>query len=82
MKKLYRTKKERILAGVLGGLGVYFNVDPTVLRISFVLIILITGFFPGMIAYIIAIFIIPLEPEKEETETVVDIDVEENKEDK
>jgi len=62
MKKLYRSRTNRILAGILGGLGDYYSIDATVLRIFAILGILITGLFPGVIAYIIAIFIIPEEP--------------------
>lgn len=60
-KKLYRSRKNRILAGVLGGFGDYFNLDPTILRIAWILVTLFTGFFPGVIAYFLAILIIPEE---------------------
>lgn len=58
-KKLYRSEKNRILAGILGGLGEYFDVDPTVLRLGWLLVFVFTGIFPGLLAYIIAIFIVP-----------------------
>lgn len=61
MKKLYRSKEDRVVAGIAGGLGEYFNVDPTILRIAWVFVVLMTGIFPGVIAYIIALFIIPHE---------------------
>lgn len=61
MKKLYRSKSNMAVAGVLGGLGEYFSIDPVVLRVFFVLFVLLTGVFPGVIAYILAILIIPLE---------------------
>lgn len=81
MKKLYRTREERLVSGVFGGLGIYFNIDPTILRIAFVFFVLVTGFFPGVIAYILAIAIIPLEEEKadnsKQKETVVDVEAEE-----
>lgn len=59
MKKLYRSKENKVWKGILGGLGEYFNVDPVLLRVVFIFFVLITGFFPGVLAYIIAIFIIP-----------------------
>jgi phage shock protein PspC (stress-responsive transcriptional regulator) len=59
MKRLYRSKKNRILAGVIGGLGEYFNIDPVLLRLIWVLVVVFTGFFPGTIAYIIALVIVP-----------------------
>lgn len=59
MKKLYRSEKNKIFAGILGGLGEYYNIDPVVLRIGFLFIVFITGFVPGVLAYLISIFIIP-----------------------
>lgn len=61
MKKLERSRTDRMIAGVLGGFGTYFNIDAVLLRVVFVFSVLITGFFPGVIAYIIAIFIMPEE---------------------
>lgn len=60
-KKLYRYVEGRIFAGVLMGFAKYFSVDVTMLRVLFVLLVLITGFFPGIVAYIIAIFIMPIK---------------------
>ena len=60
-KKLYRSKTSRVLAGVCGGLGEYLQVDPVMLRLIWVLITLVSGFFPGVIGYIIAVIIIPEE---------------------
>ncbi|MCP6726684.1 MAG: PspC domain-containing protein [Patescibacteria group bacterium] len=59
MKKLYRSKENRIFAGVVGGLGEYFSVDPVALRMGWIFILVFTGFAPGIVAYIISIFIIP-----------------------
>ena len=61
-KKLYRSEKNKIFAGICGGLGEYFNIDPTALRLAWLLIVIFTGVFPGVIAYILAIFVIPLPP--------------------
>ena len=60
MNKLYRSKKNRIIAGVCGGLGEYFKIDPTVVRLLWVLFSLSGG--AGVLAYIIAWIIIPEEP--------------------
>lgn len=62
MKKLYKNEHDEVLTGVIGGIGEYFSIDPTVLRIAFVVLVLITGVFPGIIAYIIAYFLIPERP--------------------
>jgi phage shock protein C len=62
MKKLYRSEKNKIFAGVCGGLAEYFNIDVTILRLFWMLIVIFTGIFPGVIAYILAIFIMPPHP--------------------
>jgi len=59
MKKLYRSKENKVWKGVLGGFGEYYNTDPTLLRVLFVIFVIVTGIFPGVLAYIIAIFMIP-----------------------
>lgn len=59
MKKLYRSKTNRILTGIIGGLGEYLNMDPVVLRLLFVVLVIFTGIFPGVIAYFIAMAIVP-----------------------
>ncbi len=61
-KKLYRSTKERIIAGVCGGIAEYFDVDPTLIRLLWILIVLLGGV--GIIAYIIASIIIPKNPEE------------------
>lgn len=61
-KKLYKSDANRVWTGVIGGFGEYFNVDPTVLRVIFAFFVLVTGFFPGVFAYIVAIFLIPEKP--------------------
>jgi phage shock protein PspC (stress-responsive transcriptional regulator) len=61
-KRMYRSEKNRVLAGICGGIGEYFGVDPVALRLAWMLIVIFTGIFPGVIAYILAIFIIPLPP--------------------
>ena len=56
-KRLYRSRKNRIIAGVCGGVGEYFNIDPVIARI---LAIIIPGF--GWFAYLVCALIIPEEP--------------------
>lgn len=67
MKKLYRARNERIIAGVCGGLGQYFDLDPTVIRLIWGVALLATGCFPMLIGYILAWAIIPEEPVAGET---------------
>jgi len=61
-KKLYRSTSNKLLAGVCGGIAEYFNIDATLLRLFWMLIVIFTGIFPGVIAYILAIVIMPLPP--------------------
>jgi phage shock protein C len=58
-KKLYRSRSDRMIAGVCGGLGEYLAVDPVWLRLGFVMLLFATGF--GFWAYIILWIIIPEE---------------------
>ena len=59
MKKIYRSQKDKKIAGIFGGLGELFSIDPTLLRLAFVFIGLITGAFPAIIAYLVGWVIIP-----------------------
>jgi len=59
-KKLYRSRNDRMLAGVCGGLAEYFGVDATIVRILMVLFALAGG--PGLILYIVLMLIIPESP--------------------
>lgn len=58
-KKLYRSNTNKVFAGICGGLGEYFEVDPIVIRLFWMLTVILSGVFPGLIAYIIALFIVP-----------------------
>ena len=62
MKKLYRSSDNRYVAGVLGGLSDYLNVDATVLRLIFV-ILLIMSFSTIALVYLVAALIIPKDVE-------------------
>lgn len=61
-KKLYRSRTKRTLSGVCGGLEDYFEIDVTIIRLVWVLISIMSGIFPGIVAYVIAVFIIPEQP--------------------
>jgi len=60
-KRLYRSGREKILGGVCGGIAEYFNVDPVLIRLLWVILSL--GWGTGIIAYIIAWIIIPENPD-------------------
>jgi len=59
-KKLYRSRQDRMIAGVCGGLARYFRIDPTWVRLIFVLFFLLGG--STLLLYIILWIIVPLEP--------------------
>lgn len=61
-KKLYRSDNNKILCGICGGIGEYFGIDPVIVRLILVILCLVG--FSGIIAYIIAIFIVPARPKK------------------
>lgn len=64
-RKIYRSRNDRMLAGVCGGLGDYFKIDSTILRLAFVAFALLGG--PGLLVYIICMILIPLEPDSSVT---------------
>ncbi len=60
-KRLYRSRKDKRIAGVCGGIADYLAIDPTLVRILWVLLALAGG--PGVLLYIIMAVVIPEEPE-------------------
>lgn len=61
-KRLYLSSKDKKVFGVCGGLAEYIGADPTVVRLAWAIITVITGIVPGVAAYLIAALIIPREP--------------------
>jgi phage shock protein C len=59
-KRLYRSKRDRMLGGVCGGLGNFFTIDPVLIRLMWVVSFFAVGV--GFLAYIIAWIIVPEEP--------------------
>lgn len=62
-RKLVRSPNNRMIAGVCSGLGEFFSVDPTLIRLLFVFAAIIGG--PGLVAYVIFWIVVPLEPEEQ-----------------
>jgi phage shock protein C len=60
MKRLYRSRKNRMLGGVCGGIAEYFDIDPVIVRLLAVALFFVGG--SAVLAYIIALIIIPYEP--------------------
>lgn len=67
MRRLYRSKTDKMLGGVCGGLGESYGVDPTILRLAWVFIGILTGILPALITYIVAWIIIPEKPDQQQT---------------
>jgi len=59
MKRLYKSKDNKVLSGVIGGIGQYFDVDPVILRVAWVVLVALSGFMPGVAAYFLAILVMP-----------------------
>lgn len=59
MKKLHRSVNDKMVAGVCGGIGEYFDIDPTLVRLGFVALSFLAG--GGLLVYILAAIIIPKE---------------------
>ncbi len=64
-KKLYRDTDNKMWGGVLSGIGAYFDVDSTILRLLYVFLAIFTSGFPCLILYIVAVIIIPTKREVE-----------------
>lgn len=60
MKKLRRSKN-KMIAGVCGGIGEYLGIDPTIVRVGYVILSLVSAAFPGILVYIILWIVIPEE---------------------
>jgi phage shock protein C len=67
MKKLYLSSNDRKLTGVCAGIGEYFEIDSTLVRLGWIVMTVITGILPGIIAYIIAAIVIPEKPQPTST---------------
>ena len=52
IKRLYRSTSNRVFAGICGGRGEYWEIDPVILRLVWLLVTIFTGLVPGLIAYI------------------------------
>jgi len=65
-RRLTRSNRNKMIAGVCGGLAEYLRMDPTVVRVLYILISVVSAAFPGIVAYIILMFLMP--PTDEATE--------------
>ncbi len=58
-RRLTRSNRNKMIAGVCGGLAEYLAMDPTLVRVLYVLVSILSAAFPGIIAYIILLFVMP-----------------------
>lgn len=68
VKRLYRSPKDKNIAGICGGLGEMFSIDSTLIRLAVVFVGLVTGILPLVIAYMVGWLIVPIAPPQEEKE--------------
>lgn len=61
-KRLYRSTDNAIIAGVLGGLAEYYEHDPVIWRLAFVVFLILTGLMPGILIYILFWVVVPERP--------------------
>ena len=73
-RRLYRSRSDRMISGVAGGLGEYLNIDATIVRLLFVFFALAGG--PGLLVYIVMLLVVPEEP-LDTPDSVVEVESEE-----
>jgi phage shock protein C len=61
MKRIYRDTDHKMIAGICAGIGEMLDFDPTLVRLALVFGTVFTGFLPGVFAYVVGWFIIPLK---------------------
>ncbi len=66
IKKFYRSRTDRVLFGVCGGLGKYFSIDPVLFRLVFVALLIADG--AGILLYLIMVLVTPEEPGRSSTD--------------
>jgi len=58
-RRLTRSNRNKMIAGVCGGLAEYLDMDPTLMRVLYILVSVLSAAFPGVIAYIVLMFLMP-----------------------
>ena len=64
MKRAYRSRVDKNIAGICGGLGEAFSIDPNLVRLTILFLGIATGVLPAAITYLVGWMIIPLQPER------------------
>ena len=63
-KRLYKSRTDKVIEGVCGGIAEYINMDPTVVRVLYVVLSVMSSGFPGILIYILLMIIMPDKPEE------------------
>ena len=63
MKRLYLSTRDKKVCGVCGGVGEYFEFDSSLVRLGWIILTILTGIFPGIIAYFVSAVVIPQDTE-------------------
>jgi len=58
-RKLRKTPHDKMIAGVCGGIAEYFGVDPTLIRVGYVILSVLSTVFPLLVVYIVLAFVMP-----------------------
>ena len=58
-RRLARSARYKMIAGVCGGIAEYFDLDPTIVRVGYVLVSILSVAFPGILDYIVLMFVMP-----------------------
>lgn len=66
-KKLRRDEEQALISGVLAGMAKYWNQDPVLFRLAAIVFLVITGFFPAILLYLGAWFVMPRDTNQEES---------------
>ncbi len=68
-KRIYKSNTNKVVFGVIGGIGEYFDIDPTMLRLGYILVGILTGFMPALLGYFIAAIVVPSKPSHHHSES-------------
>jgi phage shock protein C len=68
VKRLYRSKVDRIFAGVCGGFAEYFNIDPVIVRVVWLIILIFSGIWTGLFIYLVCMIVMKDNPEQSFTD--------------
>ncbi|HET9174325.1 MAG TPA: PspC domain-containing protein [Candidatus Saccharimonadales bacterium] len=62
-KHLYRSRTDTVVSGVCAGIAEYLHVDPTIIRLAWIIVTILTGILPGVFVYLLAVALVPKKPD-------------------